>query len=296
MDAREIAGALTDEMLGHIKRRRENSSIYKCRYGSYYESDTGVLLGEILRLRAENEALKSKEVARSSADREFQAIADSKLAEWSEQIADLTQKLDEAEIVDKRRLQVIAMTERKRDDARNQHLGLTLRQEVLERQNAAMREALKPFADKCDFFVGVVPTQLVDICVSVRDLRRSVVALQPAPETPDADADTGTADDRLTHGFAVAADKILRDSTSAPQPGTAEWVKQQAAKLGITPAEWAKAYCDITPEQVRALRREQAISFAYGNVKMHNPDLTRETVAAEYDKLAVLHPAPEPKP
>ena len=32
-------------------------------------------------------------------------------------------------------------------------------------------------------------------------------------------------------------------------------------------------------------KREQAISFAYGNVKLHNPTVTRETVAEEYDKI-----------
>lgn len=40
--------------------------------------------------------------------------------------------------------------------------------------------------------------------------------------------------------------------------------------------------------------REQTISFAYGNVAMHNPKITREMVAAQFDKLfppAELHRA-----
>jgi hypothetical protein len=36
-----------------------------------------------------------------------------------------------------------------------------------------------------------------------------------------------------------------------------------------------------TPEEIRA----HAISFAYGNVHLHNPAITREGIAAEYDKL-----------
>lgn len=61
--------------------------------------------------------------------------------------------------------------------------------------------------------------------------------------------------------------------------------------------------CEFTEESFRLVRaaladvpqaddrREQAISFAYGNVKLHNPAITREMVAEQYDGL---HPAPEP--
>ena len=35
--------------------------------------------------------------------------------------------------------------------------------------------------------------------------------------------------------------------------------------------------------------REQAIDWAYGNIALHNPDVTRETVAAAYD---ARHPKP----
>ncbi len=43
----------------------------------------------------------------------------------------------------------------------------------------------------------------------------------------------------------------------------------------------------------KAQRREQRISFAYGNVHLHNPNVTRDMVAAECDKLDFpldLHP------
>lgn len=32
-------------------------------------------------------------------------------------------------------------------------------------------------------------------------------------------------------------------------------------------------------------RREQAVSFAYGNIRMHNPEITRERVEAAYDRV-----------
>lgn len=41
----------------------------------------------------------------------------------------------------------------------------------------------------------------------------------------------------------------------------------------------------MTPEE----RREQRISFAYGNVSMHNPDVTREMV----ERAASIYDAPE---
>lgn len=40
-----------------------------------------------------------------------------------------------------------------------------------------------------------------------------------------------------------------------------------------------------TPEQRDKMLRDGAISFAYGNVKMHNPDIRREDVEAAYDQL-----------
>lgn len=42
-----------------------------------------------------------------------------------------------------------------------------------------------------------------------------------------------------------------------------------------------KALHGMTPDE----RREQAISFAYGNIKMHQSDLQKEDVAAIYDEL-----------
>jgi hypothetical protein len=39
------------------------------------------------------------------------------------------------------------------------------------------------------------------------------------------------------------------------------------------------------PPMSAAERREQAISFAYGNVSLHNPSITKEMVAKAYDEL-----------
>lgn len=48
-----------------------------------------------------------------------------------------------------------------------------------------------------------------------------------------------------------------------------------------------------TPEE----RRRQAISFAYGNVRMSNPDVTIEMVEAAFDKLHPNgYPPPDAKP
>ena len=43
-------------------------------------------------------------------------------------------------------------------------------------------------------------------------------------------------------------------------------------------------------EEQAAYRRQQAISFAYGSVRLSNPDVTIEMVEREYDRL---HPAKE---
>lgn len=43
----------------------------------------------------------------------------------------------------------------------------------------------------------------------------------------------------------------------------------------------------MTPEQNKNARREFIISAAHGNVRMHNPDLTREQVEEQYDKLGL---------
>lgn len=77
----------------------------------------------------------------------------------------------------------------------------------------------------------------------------------------------------------------ISPAPSAPQgeqPSLAELI-EMARKLPL-----------MTPEQLR----QQCISFAYGNVKLHNPEITRELIAEEYDKLqgvqaatpAVEHP------
>jgi hypothetical protein len=50
----------------------------------------------------------------------------------------------------------------------------------------------------------------------------------------------------------------------------------------------AKAwFASLTSEQQKAHRREQAIDFAYGNVKCdgHGGDLTREDFARIYDEM-----------
>lgn len=49
-------------------------------------------------------------------------------------------------------------------------------------------------------------------------------------------------------------------------------------------AEALDAFDRLTPEQQQAHRREQAISFVYGNVSLHNPNITREMVEREYAK------------
>lgn len=57
----------------------------------------------------------------------------------------------------------------------------------------------------------------------------------------------------------------------------------------------AEATTPVTPEEIQFLaqkhiwtpeeKREQCVSFAYGNVKLHNPDLKKEVVYRMYDKL-----------
>lgn len=48
---------------------------------------------------------------------------------------------------------------------------------------------------------------------------------------------------------------------------------------------WAKLLWDLqTPEEKEQMVREQSISFAYGNVALHNPDVTREMVEEVYDR------------
>ena len=44
--------------------------------------------------------------------------------------------------------------------------------------------------------------------------------------------------------------------------------------------EWARSY-EMTPEE----RREQAISFAYGNAAIENPLITREMVEQAAERL-----------
>ena len=51
--------------------------------------------------------------------------------------------------------------------------------------------------------------------------------------------------------------------------------------------------CRKLPPMTPADARIQAISFAYGNAKFRNPDLTMEQVTAIYDKM---HPETAPVP
>jgi hypothetical protein len=46
----------------------------------------------------------------------------------------------------------------------------------------------------------------------------------------------------------------------------------------------------LTPAQ----KRDQIISFAYGNVKLHNPDITREDVERFYDQSEIGRALNEP--
>lgn len=49
---------------------------------------------------------------------------------------------------------------------------------------------------------------------------------------------------------------------------------------------WAKLLWDLqTPEEKAQTVRKQSISFVYGNVTLHNPDVTREMVEEVYDRL-----------
>jgi len=41
----------------------------------------------------------------------------------------------------------------------------------------------------------------------------------------------------------------------------------------------------MSPEELNRMWREQTISFAWGNVKLSNPAVTREMVEQEYDYL-----------
>lgn len=51
------------------------------------------------------------------------------------------------------------------------------------------------------------------------------------------------------------------------------------------------AFDDLSPAEQRAHRREQAISFAYGNTRLHNPDVTLEMVESAW---IAQHPCPIP--
>jgi len=57
------------------------------------------------------------------------------------------------------------------------------------------------------------------------------------------------------------------------------------ASSAAFPSRTADSAGAIIGPQAQQSYREQAISFAYGNVHMSNSNVTREMVAAEYDKL-----------
>jgi hypothetical protein len=45
-----------------------------------------------------------------------------------------------------------------------------------------------------------------------------------------------------------------------------------------------EAFARMTPTEQRAMRRAQAISFAYGNLAIENDRITREMVEKAYDE------------
>ncbi len=57
-------------------------------------------------------------------------------------------------------------------------------------------------------------------------------------------------------------------------------------KLDALLAQANAKFDALSPEEKIAYRREQAISFAYGNVSLSNPDVTREMVEEAFDRLA----------
>jgi hypothetical protein len=67
------------------------------------------------------------------------------------------------------------------------------------------------------------------------------------------------------------------------QAARVEKRKQQRAKVRVSDGA-SQGYFgfEMAPEE----RRAQAISVAYGNVRLHNPAITREDVARIYDELA----------
>ncbi len=62
-----------------------------------------------------------------------------------------------------------------------------------------------------------------------------------------------------------------------------------SASLRRLAAEAIARFNALSPEEQRAERRAMAISWAYGNAALSNPDVTRETVEEAYDRL---HAAP----
>jgi hypothetical protein len=54
-------------------------------------------------------------------------------------------------------------------------------------------------------------------------------------------------------------------------------------KLDALLAEVRRRMAELSPAQLRALARESAVSFVYGNLRLSNRDVTREQVEAAYD-------------
>ena len=50
-------------------------------------------------------------------------------------------------------------------------------------------------------------------------------------------------------------------------------------------AKATAAFNALPAETQRKMRREQAISFVFGNLSLDNPAITREMVAAAYDEV-----------
>jgi len=77
--------------------------------------------------------------------------------------------------------------------------------------------------------------------------------------------------------------KRLREAFNKHINGVgAEW---ENSPLRETWLAVAQAALDFMAEREARARREHIISFAYGNVHLHNPAVTREMIEAEYDKL-----------
>lgn len=71
------------------------------------------------------------------------------------------------------------------------------------------------------------------------------------------------------------------------------WLKQELNKVrevGATLPHWLRGLPPMTPEE----EREQLISLAYGNLKLSNPDLTKDQVRKALDEVGILNRITKP--